>query len=129
MWTHRDQFSHQQIPVDDDSLIYKQHDMKLDNHSHSETCKQPLKDIAPGCSSNVCMFTVIEISHEHGTDVLSSHVMVNGVTLVSLLDHNFGEQHTGLKTRNVTKYHLKNSQLSNHQMTMITSRMRIMVQI
>ena len=46
MYTHRDQFSHAQIPVDDDFLISTQHDIKLDNHSHSELCK---KDIERHC--------------------------------------------------------------------------------
>nr|XP_022310274.1 uncharacterized protein LOC111115730 isoform X2 [Crassostrea virginica] len=53
MWTHRDQFSHEQIPVDDYELISKQHDMKLDNHPHSQASKQPGKSFAPECHSRV----------------------------------------------------------------------------
>lgn len=53
MWTHRDQFSHDQIPVDDNDLISKQHDIKLDNHPHSQASKQPRKSSAPGCRSKI----------------------------------------------------------------------------
>lgn len=47
------QFSHDQIPVDDNELISEQHDIKLDNHPHSQASKQPGTSSAPGCRSKI----------------------------------------------------------------------------
>lgn len=41
MWTQRDQFSHSQIPVADQDMILRQHQLKLTNHPYSEKSKYP----------------------------------------------------------------------------------------
>ena len=42
MWTQRDQFSNNQIPVTDQNLIVAQHKQRLENHPHSERAKCPI---------------------------------------------------------------------------------------
>ncbi|VDI36235.1 Hypothetical predicted protein [Mytilus galloprovincialis] len=41
MWTQRDQFSNNQIPLADQNLIIAQHEQRLKNHPHSEKTKCP----------------------------------------------------------------------------------------
>ncbi|CAG2247128.1 unnamed protein product [Mytilus edulis] len=41
MWTQRDQFSNNQIPLTDQSLIQRQHELRKSNHSYSEISKAP----------------------------------------------------------------------------------------
>ena len=41
MWTQRDQFTHNQIPLSDADLISTQHEQRLSNHPHSERSKAP----------------------------------------------------------------------------------------
>ncbi|CAG2213632.1 unnamed protein product [Mytilus edulis] len=41
MWTQRDQFSNNQIPLTDQNLIIAQHEQRLKNHPHSEKTKCP----------------------------------------------------------------------------------------
>ncbi|CAC5413327.1 unnamed protein product [Mytilus coruscus] len=41
MWTQRDQFSNNQIPLTDQKLIIAQHEQRLKNHPHSEKAKCP----------------------------------------------------------------------------------------
>ena len=43
MWTQRDQFTNDQIPLEDNNLILTQHKQRLKNHPHSEQSKAPLK--------------------------------------------------------------------------------------
>ena len=47
MWTQRDQFSNQQLPLADDQLIALQHEQRLSNHPHSERSKAPLHKRRP----------------------------------------------------------------------------------
>ncbi|XP_073234993.1 uncharacterized protein [Porites lutea] len=47
MWTQRDQFSNQQLPLADDHLIALQHEHRLSNHPHSEGSKAPLHNRRP----------------------------------------------------------------------------------
>ena len=47
MWTQRDQFSNQQLPLADDHLIALQHEQRLSNHPHSERSKAPLHNRRP----------------------------------------------------------------------------------
>ena len=47
MWTQRDQFSNQQLPLADDQLIALQHEKRLSNHPHSERSKAPLHKRRP----------------------------------------------------------------------------------
>ena len=47
MWTQRDQFSNQQLPLADDHLIALQHEQRLSNHPHSERAKAPLQQRRP----------------------------------------------------------------------------------
>ena len=47
MWTQRDQFSNQQLPLADDHLIALQHVQRLSNHPHSERSKAPLHNRRP----------------------------------------------------------------------------------
>ena len=47
MWTQRDQFSNQQLPLADDHLIALQHEQRLSNHPHSERSKAPLHSRRP----------------------------------------------------------------------------------
>ena len=42
MWTQRDQFSNQQIPLQDQSIIVKQNEQRIANHTHSEKAKAPI---------------------------------------------------------------------------------------
>ena len=42
MWTQRDQFSNQQIPLQDQDIILRQHAQRLTNHPHSEKSKTPV---------------------------------------------------------------------------------------
>ena len=41
MWTQRDQFSNNQIPLTDQSLIQRQHELRKSNHCYSEISKAP----------------------------------------------------------------------------------------
>ncbi|CAG2187161.1 unnamed protein product [Mytilus edulis] len=41
MWTQRDQFSNNQIPLTDQSLIQRQYDLRKSNHRYSENSKAP----------------------------------------------------------------------------------------
>ncbi|VDI46836.1 Hypothetical predicted protein [Mytilus galloprovincialis] len=41
MWTQRDQFSNNQIPLTDQNLIQRQHELRKSNHSYSEISKAP----------------------------------------------------------------------------------------
>ncbi|KAK3751342.1 hypothetical protein QZH41_000834 [Actinostola sp. cb2023] len=43
MWMQRDQFSNHQIPLSDQELVHKQHDLRNANHPYSEKSKAPLK--------------------------------------------------------------------------------------
>ncbi|KAK3715784.1 hypothetical protein QZH41_018836, partial [Actinostola sp. cb2023] len=43
MWMQRDQFSNHQIPLSDQELVLKQHDLRNANHPYSEKSKAPLK--------------------------------------------------------------------------------------
>ena len=47
MWTQRDQFSNSQVPLVDQELISKQHDLRDKNHPQSEKSKSPLKRYLP----------------------------------------------------------------------------------
>ena len=47
MWTQRDQFSNQQLPLADDQLIALQHEQRLSNHPHRERSKGPLHKRRP----------------------------------------------------------------------------------
>ena len=47
MWTQRDQFSNQQLPLADDYLIALQHEQRLSNHPHSERSKASLHNRRP----------------------------------------------------------------------------------
>ena len=47
MWTQRDQFSNQQLPLADDHLIDLQQEQHLSNHPHSECSKGPLRNRHP----------------------------------------------------------------------------------
>ena len=47
MWTQRDQFSNQPLPLADDNLIALQHEQRLSNHPHSERSKDPLHNRRP----------------------------------------------------------------------------------
>ena len=45
MWTHRDQFSNSQIPINDQDIIKAQHKQRTENHPHSERSKNSRKAI------------------------------------------------------------------------------------
>ena len=47
MWTQRDQFSNHQIPLHDQSIIVKQHEQRVTNHTHSEKAKAPISRRRP----------------------------------------------------------------------------------
>ena len=47
MWTQRDQFSNHQIPLHDQSIIVKQHEQRVTNHTHSEKAKAPISSRRP----------------------------------------------------------------------------------
>jgi len=47
MWTQRDQFSNQQIPLHDQNLIVQQHEQRIANHHHSEKAKAPITKNLP----------------------------------------------------------------------------------
>ena len=47
MWTQRDQFSNHQIPLHHQSIIIKQHEQRITNHSHSEKAKAPISRRRP----------------------------------------------------------------------------------
>ena len=47
MWTQRDQFSNQQLPLANDHLIAFQHELRLSTHPHSECTKAPLQQRRP----------------------------------------------------------------------------------
>ena len=47
MWTQRDQFSNQPLPLANDHLIALQHEQRLSNHPNSERSKVPLHNRRP----------------------------------------------------------------------------------
>ena len=47
MWTQRDQFSNHQVPLHDQSIIVKQHEQRVTNHTHSEKAKAPISSRRP----------------------------------------------------------------------------------
>ena len=47
MWTQLDQFSNHQIPLHDQSIIVKQHEQRVTNHTHSEKAKAPISSRRP----------------------------------------------------------------------------------
>ena len=47
IWTQRDQFSNQQLPLAEDHLIALQHEQHLANHPDSECSKGPLRNRHP----------------------------------------------------------------------------------
>ena len=53
MWTQRDQFSNQQLPLADNHINALQHKQHLSNHPHSERAKAPLQQRRPTPLINV----------------------------------------------------------------------------
>ena len=53
IWTQRDQFSNEQLPISDRDLIQAQHHQRIDNHPHSEKCKAPRGKEPPCIQINV----------------------------------------------------------------------------
>ena len=47
MWTQRNQFSNQQLPLADNHITALQHEQRLSNHPHSERSKAPLHNRRP----------------------------------------------------------------------------------
>ena len=47
MWTQRDQFSNQQIPLQDQDIILRQNEEWMANHPHSEKSKAPVAKTHP----------------------------------------------------------------------------------
>ena len=62
MWTHRDQFTHEQIPVDDKQLIIEQQTIRENNHEHSERSKTP-SNSRPH-TPNLSVGDIVYLSHE-----------------------------------------------------------------
>ena len=46
MWTQPDQFSNQQIPLHDQSIIVKQNEHRIANNTHGEKAKAPISTSA-----------------------------------------------------------------------------------
>ncbi|CAB4040431.1 Hypothetical predicted protein, partial [Paramuricea clavata] len=44
MWSQRDQFSNEQIPLQDQDIIMKQNEQRTSNHAHSEKSKAPVAE-------------------------------------------------------------------------------------
>ena len=53
MWTQRDQYSHTQLPIKDQTLILEQHSDQLSNHPYSMRSKNPKGRFYPICSVEV----------------------------------------------------------------------------
>jgi hypothetical protein len=53
LWTQRDQFTNDQLPISDWDVIRKQHNQRSLNHPHSEKAKTPSGKVAPDCPVNV----------------------------------------------------------------------------
>ncbi|XP_063427674.1 CD109 antigen-like [Mytilus trossulus] len=53
MWTQRDQFSNNQIPLTDQSLIQRQYELRKSNHSYSEITKAPSRALPESPHSEV----------------------------------------------------------------------------
>ena len=76
MWTQRDQFSNQQLPLADDHLIALQHEQRLSKHPHSESSKAPLHNRRPtplidgGDLASVPSFRSVPSSLEPATSTL-----------------------------------------------------------
>lgn len=47
MWTQRDQFPNQQIPLHNQNLIIQQHEQHIANHHHSKKAKAPVTKNCP----------------------------------------------------------------------------------
>jgi hypothetical protein len=44
MWSQHDQFSNEQIPLQDQDIIMKQNEQRTNNHAHSEKSKAPVAE-------------------------------------------------------------------------------------
>ncbi|KAK3711509.1 hypothetical protein QZH41_005232 [Actinostola sp. cb2023] len=59
MWMQRDQFSNHQIPLSDQELVLKQHDLRNANHPYSEKSKALLKPLTLLRSGGTSSFTML----------------------------------------------------------------------
>ena len=67
MWLQRDELTNGQIPVDDMTLILKQHEARISNHAYSEAAKSP-RGVLP-CALNL---SVGDLVYLHDDRIKSS---------------------------------------------------------
>jgi hypothetical protein len=79
MWTHRDQFSNAQLPINDLDIIAAQHKQRLDNHPHSERSKNPRKSIAVPSAQNITVGDLVYLSTDRDKTKSRSRYLVVSV--------------------------------------------------
>ncbi|VDI17778.1 Hypothetical predicted protein [Mytilus galloprovincialis] len=91
MWTQRDQFSNNQIPLTDQNLIIAQHEQRLKNHPHSEKTKCPSGKlpVCPDLEIGDIVYLRCDLNKTKSPDrYLVVAVDTHGAILVNSLDLN-----------------------------------------
>ena len=74
MWLQRDQFTNTQIPVDDMTLILKQHEARMSNHAYSEAAKSP-RGVLP-CAPNLSVGDLVYLYDDRNKSSARSRYLV-----------------------------------------------------
>ena len=77
MWTQRDQFNNDQLPVDDREMILQQHSNRLQNHKHSEVSKAPKAVTAP--SSGIAVGDLVYLYVDRNKSAARSRYLVTSI--------------------------------------------------
>ena len=74
MWLQRDQFTNTQIPVDDMTLILKQHEARMSNHAYSKAAKSP-RGVLP-CAPNLSVGDLVYLYDDRNKSSARSRYLV-----------------------------------------------------
>ena len=77
MWTQRDQFNNDQLPVDDREMILQQHSNRLQNHRHSEASKAPKAVSAP--SSDIAVGDLVYLYVDRNKSAARNRYLVTSI--------------------------------------------------
>ena len=94
LWTHRDQYSNTQLPIDDTNTIRTQHQQRLKNHPHSERSKYPKETRVHTSIHKIAVGDLVylraeQIKQKSATDTWWYQLTAHGALSRSLLLHRF----------------------------------------
>ena len=78
MWTQRDQFSSQQVPLHDQCLTVQQHEQRIANHHHSEKGKAPIAKYSP--AEHITVGDLVYLYSDHNKTRARDRYLVVEVT-------------------------------------------------